>query len=146
VLYPSVTTTSGWKLPLPAASVRETSLENHLALVAMRTSHGSVDQMSCLLKVIYLAWFLLETPADREQHLHLFHACEAALQQSGMRAQAGQWWSLRQEEIADLEAMLALHDRQLHSILAHQYQAAWDRLHRFLSSDALSPLPALRPL
>ncbi len=133
-------------LPLPAASVRETSLENHLAFVAMRTGHGSVDQMSCLLKMIYLAWFLLETPADREQHLHLLHACEAALQQSGMRAQAGQSWSLRQEEIAEVEAVLALHDRQLDSICARQYQAAWARLQNFVSSDAQSPLPARQPL
>ena len=132
-------------LPLPVATAREASLENHLALVVMRTGNGSVDQMSCLLKVVYLAWLLLETPADREQQVHLLHASEAALQQSAMRAHSGQSWSLRQEEIADLEAVLSLHDRQLHSIYAHRYQAAWDRLLRFLSSDSLSPLPALRP-
>jgi hypothetical protein len=96
-------------LPLPAATVRAAALGNHLALVAMRTGNGSVDQMSCLLKVVYLTWFLLEKPPDRDQHIHLLHACEAALQQSGLRAQSGQPWSLRHEEIADLEAVLALH-------------------------------------
>ncbi|CAB3723717.1 hypothetical protein LMG22037_04989 [Paraburkholderia phenoliruptrix] len=133
-------------LPLPAATVRAAALENHLALVAMRTGNGSVDQMSCLLKVAYLSWFLLEKPVDREQHIHLLHASETALQQCGLRAQSGQPWSLRQEEIADLESLLALHDRQLHSVCAHQYQAAWARLQHFVSSDAQSPLPARRPL
>ncbi|CAE6865011.1 hypothetical protein R69746_08039 [Paraburkholderia aspalathi] len=133
-------------LPLPPATVRSAALENHLALVAMRTGSGNVDQMSCLLKVTYLAWFLLEKPADREQHIHLLHASETALQQSGLRAQSGQPWSLRQEEIADLEAVLALHDGQLHSICAHQYQSAWAKLQRFVDSDAQSPLPARSPL
>jgi hypothetical protein len=132
-------------LPLPASTVRAAALENHLALVAMRTGNGSVDQMSCLLKVTYLAWFL-EKPVDREQHIHLLHASETALQQCGLRAQSGQPWSLRQEEIADLESLLALHDRQLRSIYAHQYQSAWARLQHFVDSDAQSPLPARSPL
>ncbi|AJZ56102.1 hypothetical protein [Paraburkholderia fungorum] len=78
--------------------------------------------------------------------IHLLHASETALQQSGLRAQSGQPWSLRQEEIVDIEAELALHDRQLHSICAHQYQAAWAGLQHFVSSDAQSPLPARQPL
>ncbi|WP_198364010.1 hypothetical protein [Burkholderia ubonensis] len=50
-------------LPLPVSKVRALSLENHLALAAMRSGSGNVDQMSCLLKVVYLAWFLLDDPA-----------------------------------------------------------------------------------
>jgi hypothetical protein len=133
-------------LPLPAATVRKTSLENHLALVAMRTGNGSVDQMSCLLKATYLAWFLLDTAAERERHIHLLRSSEAALHQSGIRAQSGQSWSLGQEEIADLEGVLALHDRQLQSICAYQYHGAWDRLNRYVASDANSPLPPRRML
>jgi hypothetical protein len=46
-------------LPLPSARVRAVSLENHLALAALRTAAGS-HVMGCLLRVVYLAWYLRE--------------------------------------------------------------------------------------
>lgn len=53
-------------LPLPIARVRALSLENHLALAAMRSGYGSVDVMSNLIRVVYLAYFIGEVDRDRE--------------------------------------------------------------------------------
>ena len=80
-------------LPLPVAKVRSMSLENHLALAAMRTGNGNVDQMSCLLKAVYLAYFLREATCDH-CGMQAFRASEAALERSATRAQMGHKWTL----------------------------------------------------
>lgn len=54
-------------LPLVAAKVRAISLENHLALATLRSGKGGSQQMLCLLKIVYLAYFLREVgPQGRE--------------------------------------------------------------------------------
>ncbi|MBB2984539.1 hypothetical protein FHX58_007430 [Paraburkholderia tropica] len=47
-------------LPLPADTVRSISLENHLALAAMRSGQGTSDTMIGLLRVLYMTYYLLE--------------------------------------------------------------------------------------
>lgn len=48
-------------LPLSPAKVRSLALENHLALATMRSGKGNVDQMSCLIKTVYLTYFRRDT-------------------------------------------------------------------------------------
>lgn len=130
-------------LPLPVAKTRALALENHLALVAMRTGNGNVDQMSCLLKVVYLAWFMLDSPAADE--LPLFYLAEAALERSTTRAEHREAWTLPDDDCRAIEQILVLHDHQLASLPAHRYTSAWERLTRFIASPNRSPLPELEP-
>ncbi|WP_434116201.1 hypothetical protein [Paraburkholderia caffeinilytica] len=126
-------------LPLPTAKMRAVSLENHLALAAMRTGNGNVDQMSCLLKAVYLAWFLRDGGAG--EHVDFFREAECALECYATHAEQHRGWALAEDECGAIESILALHDRQLISIPAHRYAAAWEQLKRFIESDAKSPLP-----
>ncbi|MFA8358922.1 hypothetical protein ACEPT7_13630 [Burkholderia ubonensis] len=70
-------------LPLLAALVRDITLENHLELVTMRAGHGTPETMIALLRVLYLAFFIVE-PTVAEGDLALFlqaFAGEQALKQ-----------------------------------------------------------------
>lgn len=116
------------------------SLENHLALAAMRSGEGNVNQMSCLLKTVYLSHFLRDE-VQTDIHLDVFRLCEVALEVSVASAQVGQGWTLPDDTHGTLETVLAPHDQQLASVSAHQFASAWERLERFLSSDTRSPLP-----
>jgi len=126
-------------LPLPVSKVRALSLENHLALVAMRTGSGNVDQMSCLLKVVYLSFFLVDDPAA--EHIQVLRDAEAALERSAARAERKEGWTLPENDCAAIEQVLVLHDHQLASLASHRYTSAWTRLTQFVASPKLSPLP-----
>lgn len=115
------------------------SLENHLTLVALCSGNGNVDQMCCLLKVVYLAYFLGDTGAHH-CGIEMFRAAEAALERSATRAGTSQGWSLPDDDQALLQGILALHDRQLGTVPVHLFTAAWERVLRFAGSDAQSPL------
>ncbi|CAE6862706.1 hypothetical protein R75465_07753 [Paraburkholderia aspalathi] len=127
-------------LPLPVAKVRAMSLENHLALVAMHNGNGNDNQMSCLLKVVYLAYFLHDGEPG-QTGIEVFRAAEAVLERSVTRAENRLGWSLPDDDHALFQGILALHDRQLDAVPAHLFTAAWERLQRFANSDAQSPLP-----
>ncbi|WP_232490703.1 hypothetical protein [Burkholderia ubonensis] len=129
-------------LPLPVSKVRALSLENHLALAAMRTGSGNVDQMSCLLKVVYLAWFLLDDPAT--EHAQVFRDAEAALERSSTRAQRREGWILPEDDCTAIEQILVLHDDQLAPLASHRYTSAWTSLTQFVASPKQSPLPVAR--
>jgi len=47
-------------LPMSAARVRKVSLQNHLALVALRQGHGNIDLAGELLKTVFVAFFLTD--------------------------------------------------------------------------------------
>ncbi|AYZ65008.1 hypothetical protein EGY31_17165 [Burkholderia multivorans] len=126
-------------LPFPISKVRALSLENRLAPAAMRTGSGNVDQMSCLLKVVYLAWFLLDDPATAR--LQAFQDAEAALERSTARPERKEGWPLPEEGCAAIEQILVQHDYQLASLPSHHYMSAWVRLTQFIASPKQSPLP-----
>ncbi|WP_438392088.1 hypothetical protein [Caballeronia sp. DA-9] len=128
-------------LPLPVTKVRSMALENHLALATLRSGHGGSQQMLCLLKVVYLAYFLREKGRQGGE-IELFRAAELALQQSISCAECGKTWSLSEAGQIALESILALHDQQLGTAPAHVYEAAWERLQRFVQSDVRSPIQA----
>ncbi|MFL9989458.1 hypothetical protein, partial [Paraburkholderia sediminicola] len=127
-----------------AAKVRSLSLENHLALATMRSGNGAVDQMSCLMKTVYLAYFLRDT-LHADSDIDAFRLCEAALEVSAANAQVGRGWTLPDGTDAALATVLALFDRLLLLITAHEFDTAWKRLQRFLEGDARSPLPPATP-
>ncbi|MFM0557379.1 hypothetical protein P0D69_41505 [Paraburkholderia sediminicola] len=130
-------------MPLPVAGARAVSLENHLALVAMRSGHGNPDVMSCLLKSVYLACFLHEA-VHGHIGLEPFREAEGALTRCVMQAELSEEWLLPDDENTILARILTLHDQQLASMPAHLVTAARERLYRFIASDVGSPIPPER--
>ncbi|CAM2197189.1 Fis family transcriptional regulator [Paraburkholderia kururiensis] len=126
-------------LPLPLATTRALSLENHLALVAIRSGNGEADHISCLLKVVYLAWFMLDKSALDERAL-LRHA-EHVLDRSMTSAEHGAQWTLPHDDYVVIEQILTLHDRQLASLPSHRYALAWKQLTRLATGSDHTRLP-----
>ncbi|GAB6852766.1 hypothetical protein [Paraburkholderia kururiensis] len=128
-------------LPLPAAKARALSLEQHLALEAMRHGHGGVEQVVMLLRAVYLAYFMghaAREPVD----LALLREAEAALEcfgESSAEEEGG--WRLDARGCDVIARVLVLHDRQLAWLPAFRYAGAWTRIQAFISGDAQSPLP-----
>jgi hypothetical protein len=52
-------------LPLSTEKIRTLSLENHLALSVVRVGAGDFEQMSCLPRAVYLAYFMRRETTDR---------------------------------------------------------------------------------
>lgn len=129
-------------LPLPLAKVRAMSLEHHLALAALYSGRGNIDQINVLLKVVYLA-YLMAVMADEPVDLDTFRAAEAAVECCGLRGHRDGNWTLTAADNALLAPILALHDRQLGSMPSRRYGEAWTRLHALLRNDAQSPLPSV---
>ncbi|ACC76299.1 conserved hypothetical protein (plasmid) [Paraburkholderia phymatum STM815] len=127
-------------LPLPASKVRALSLEHHLALTALRGGHGSVEQMSVLLKVVYLVYFMAQAVHDPVDP-GLLRTAEAALQCCGLRGHHQGCWTLSEADHDVLAQVLTLHDGQLGALPSFRYADGWARIHAFLASDAQSPLP-----
>jgi len=112
-----------------------------MALVAMCSEHGNGDQMSCLFKAVYLAYFLRDVLPD-DVDMQLFRHAEAILQCGMLRAEQGQGWTLSENDKPVIQTLLTLHDRQLATVPAHRHGRAWEQLERFIVSDKPSPLPA----
>ncbi|WP_175753930.1 hypothetical protein [Burkholderia ambifaria] len=127
-------------LPLPAALVRNISLENHLALATMRAGHGTAETMIALLRVLYLAYFAVE-PDLSEADRPLFLEVESVLSQSIEAAGNGQAWQLSEEALGTVERLLLRSDVIIGSVPKYRYLEAWDRLGRFAESAHLSPIP-----
>lgn len=128
-------------LPLSVAKVRAMSLEHHLALAAMHSGRGSIEQMNVLLKVTYLTYFMADAagePVDPD----MFRTAEAAFECCGLRGHHDGNWTLSTADHDVLARILALHDGQLGSMPSWRYAEAWTRIHAFLRSDAQSPLTA----
>ena len=129
-------------LPLPTAKVRALSLENHMALAAVRAGHGGEEQISCLLRVVYLAFYMRsETGTGAE--LSVYRQAEAALDACIARAEQGAAWLLLDREQSTIEKILVVHDEQLAAVPMHRYCAAWERLQRFMTGQIRSPIPTL---
>ncbi|HDR9039045.1 TPA: hypothetical protein QDB07_006626 [Burkholderia vietnamiensis] len=127
-------------LPLSSEKVRSLSLENHMALAVVRSGRGDCDQVICLLRVAYLAFFMRsETTSGSD--LDLYRRAEAVLDACSARAERGEAWVLREDELADVERVLVVHDGQLAAIPKHRYLVAWDRLQRFVTGGGKSPIP-----
>ncbi len=124
-------------LPIPAAELRRIQLKNHLALAALRDAHADVAQLATLLNAIYLAYCLdPANPAPCQR-------AEAAIHDCVDRADRGEPSALTDLERAAIEHVLARLDAQLAEVPMHRYVAAFERLQRVSTADAIaSPIPA----
>lgn len=129
-------------LPLSTEKVRSLSLENHMALAVIRSERGECDQVVCLLRVVYLSFFMRSETASGAD-IDLYRRAEVVLHACISRAEHGEAWALRQEELADVERVLIVHDEQLAAIPKHRYLTAWDRLQRFVNGTKRSPIPSM---
>jgi hypothetical protein len=127
-------------LPLPAAMVRDISLENHLALATIRAGHGTAETMIALLRVLYLAYFAME-PDLSEADRALFLEAESALAQNIDAAGNGRAWQLSDDTLGAIERLLLQSDAIIGSVPKYRYLEAWDRLGRFVESADQSPIP-----
>ncbi|WP_081421375.1 hypothetical protein [Burkholderia contaminans] len=127
-------------LPLSTAKVRALSLENHLALSTVRAGRGDFDQICCLIRVVYLAYFMRGvTMAGAD--LEAYRRAEAALDACIKRIEEGQPCLLLDQEQTVVEQVLVLHDAQLAAVPKFRYLEAWDHLQRFIASGKHSPIP-----
>ncbi|RQG99865.1 hypothetical protein [Paraburkholderia dinghuensis] len=129
-------------LPLPVARVRALSLENHLALATVRAARGNLDQLCCLLRVVYLAFYLREETAAGAD-IEPYRRAEAALDACIGRMERHEPCLMLDLELAAIERVLVLHDDQLAGTPKHRYAQAWERLQRFIASQQRSPIPAI---
>ncbi|WP_423383725.1 hypothetical protein [Burkholderia sp. LMG 32019] len=113
-------------LPLSTEKVRSLSVEHHMARAVVRSGSGDCDQVTCLLRVVYLSLFMRsETTAGSD--LDLYRRAETVLDACIVRAERGEAWTLRDDEVADVERVLVVHDEQLAAIPQHCFLAAWER-------------------
>ncbi|WP_258170729.1 hypothetical protein [Burkholderia cepacia] len=128
-------------LPLPTEKVRALSLENHLALATVRGGHGDLDQVSCLVRVVYLAFYLRET-TSAGANFDLYQRAEAALNACVTRAEQGERCLLLDHELATVERILVVHDEQLAAVPWHRYLDAWKQLQHYIVAGKRSPIAA----
>ncbi|MCA8023584.1 hypothetical protein [Burkholderia metallica] len=128
-------------LPLATTKVRSLSLENHLALATVRAGQGDFDQICCLIRVVYLAYFMRRETAAGEE-LGPYRSAEAALDACIKRIEEDQPCLLLDHEQMVVERVLVLHDGQLAAVPKFRYLEAWDQLQRFIRSGRHSPIPS----
>ncbi|CAM2172751.1 Fis family transcriptional regulator [Burkholderia cepacia] len=130
-------------LPLPIRKVRSLSLENHVALATVRAGRGDLDQICCLIRVVYLAYFLRgETAQSRD--LEPYRRAEAVLDSCVERIEHDQPCLLLDQEQTAVERVLVLHDAQLAVVPRFRYLEAIERLQRFVTSSKSSPIATER--
>ncbi|MCO8325656.1 hypothetical protein ABEG10_37630 (plasmid) [Burkholderia cenocepacia] len=126
-------------LPLPTEKVRALSLENHLALATVRGGRGDLDQVSCLVRVVYLAFYLRDTTSAGAD-FDLYRRAEAALNACVTRAEQGARCLLLDHELSTVERLLVVHDEQLAAAPWHRYLDAWKRLQHYIVAGKRSPI------
>ncbi|WP_175817959.1 hypothetical protein [Burkholderia diffusa] len=127
-------------LPMPVARTRALSLEHHLALVTIAQGRGNIDLVVCLLKAVYMAFYLHGgTPADADNRA--IQRAEAALERCTGSAERGETWTMFDADKAAIERVLLLHDEQLATTPTHRYLDALDKLNRFALEGLKSPIP-----
>ncbi len=128
-------------MPLSTAKVRSLWLENHLALSTVRAGSGDFDQICCLIRVVYLAYFMRGETAVGDD-VQPYRQAEAALDACIKRIEQDQPCLLLDHEQAIVERVLVLHDDQLAAVPKFRYLEAWEQLQRFIASGKHSPIPA----
>lgn len=90
--------------PLPAAMIRTTSLQNHLALEALRRGQvkGKSLHMIYLFRVLFLA-YLLHDRVKECCSLDVFQSAEAALLRCGQHTEEGTPWQPSENDIEALQ-------------------------------------------
>jgi len=129
-------------LPLPLARVRALSLEYHMALAAIQSQRGSVDMVTCLLRVLYLTYMIGKTEHMGDETAALVEAerIMSCCIDRAVDGESGSWY-LDEAESAAIERVLAMHDAQLQNLPKHRYAEAWWIVQDSLSRSE-SPIPA----
>ena len=96
--------------------------------------------MIALLRVLYLAYFVVEPELSAADHA-LFLEVEAALQQCIEAAGNGEAWQVSDDALDAVQRMLLRSDAIVGSVPKYRYLEAWDKLNRFAQSPNLSPIP-----
>lgn len=131
-------------LPLSGAMVQATSLQNHLALEALRSRHGASLHVTFLFRAVYLT-YLMSDVSDQSSEIDVFQEAEAALCRCSSRAEDQGAWHLNDVEIEALKTVLSLHDWQLQTVPAHRYESSCAHLLNFVMDGDRSVIPALIP-
>lgn len=119
-------------LPLPASTVSSLSLENHLALAALRAGHNSVDLMARLVNVVGAARYLHEADHGRgTSGQAVFDTAWQALLRCINGGRGGTCETLVEADFSALEQLVTLHDRQMATTPVHLLLAARERLNRY---------------
>ncbi|WP_213768687.1 hypothetical protein [Caballeronia sp. dw_19] len=118
-------------LPTAAAAARTVSLQNHLALVALRQGQGNIDLAGELLKTVYLT-HLLRDPENAHATLENVIAAEQGLKGSILDAAITGKWILSEIDCQAIQTVLELYDAQLAAVPVHRIVAAKARLSRIL--------------
>ncbi|MBR8282529.1 hypothetical protein [Burkholderia vietnamiensis] len=126
-------------MPLPTEKIQALSLENHLALATVRGGRGDLDQLSCLIRVVYLAFYLRDATAASAE-VEPYRRAEAALNACITRVELGERCLLLDHELATVERILVVHDEQLAAIPWHRYLDAWQRLQHYIVAGKRSPI------
>lgn len=128
-------------LPLAASMVRATSLQNHLALEALRSRYGASLHVTLLFRTVYLTYLLRDT-IEQGCELDVFQDAESALYQCSLRADEDGSWQLAEADIDALKIVLTVHDWQLQLVPAHVYESACAHLLDYLISGEKTVIPA----
>jgi hypothetical protein len=118
-------------LPMSAALVQKVSLQNHMALVALRQGRGNSDLAGELLKTVFVAFYLAE-PDHLATHAKYFAQAETAIKALIKDAVLEGGWRLEEDQCRGIEAILVLHDAQLASLPVHRIEGTKQRLMRVL--------------
>ncbi|WP_257126634.1 hypothetical protein [Burkholderia sp. ABCPW 11] len=126
---------------MPTEKVRALSLENHLALATVRGGRGDLDQVSCLIRVVYLAFYMRDVTSAGAD-FDLYRRAEVALNACVTRVDRGERCLLLDHELVTIERILVIHDEQLAAISYHRYLDAWERLRQYIVAGKHSPITA----
>ncbi|WP_321915612.1 MULTISPECIES: hypothetical protein [unclassified Paraburkholderia] len=128
-------------LPLAASMVRTTSLQNHLALEALRSRYGASLHVTLLFRTLYLTYLLHDT-IEQGCEPDVFQNAESALYRCSLRAGEDGSWQLAAADIDALKIVLTVHDWQLQLVPAHVYESACAYLRDYLISGEQTVIPA----
>lgn len=120
--------------PFQAKDIRALSLENHLALAAMRFGHGNQDHLSRLARTVHLAFFLQNMMRPNED-IEPYRRAEAALNACAARVERGARCLLLDRELMLIDYILAVHDEQLTATTRCRCLATWERLQSHIAAS-----------
>jgi hypothetical protein len=129
-------------LPIKTATVRELSLRNHLALVALRVGQGNANQISELLSTLYLTYFAIDA-RELATSIDAFLAAELALKECIPHVEKTEGWRPDESQRESIELVLRAHDAMLASTPLHRIEAAKKRVARILEQGTFPSIFAL---
>lgn len=126
-------------LPMPSTLLQKVSLQNHMALVALRQGQGNSDLAGELLKTVFVTFYLAD-PDHLATYAGHFTKAETTIKALIKDAVLEGSWRLEEDQCEGIEAILGLHDAQLASLPVHRIEGAKQRLMRALEKERFPAL------